>query len=102
MSIYRSVANIPFGDKVIECVVTKQLQGFLQETDYLGPQSSIRSGKGTKTALTDGSLLGLAEILTEGRMSLLILLYISMASLLECLPDAGNSVVVVSLTGPKK
>lgn len=52
MCNYRSLSNIPFGSKALRCVVVKQLQRFLEETDDLDAfQSVFRPGYEMKTAL---------------------------------------------------
>ena len=49
---YRPVSDIPFLGKVLEWVMTSQLQRFLGETDYLNPfQLGLRLGYGMETAL---------------------------------------------------
>ncbi|KAF7235057.1 hypothetical protein EYD10_18093, partial [Varanus komodoensis] len=76
---YRPVANIPFLGKVLERVVTGQLQALLDETDYLDPfQSGFRPGYGTEcasVALYDD----LCREKDRGSASLLVLLDLSVA-----------------------
>ena len=50
IAIYRPVANVPFMSKVVERVVTDQLQAYLDETDALDPfQLGLRPHHGTET-----------------------------------------------------
>uniref|UniRef100_A0A803T8P4 Reverse transcriptase domain-containing protein n=1 Tax=Anolis carolinensis TaxID=28377 RepID=A0A803T8P4_ANOCA len=76
---YRPISNLPFSGKVLERVVTSQLQGFLTETDYLDPsQSGFRPGHGTETALV-ALVDDLRRELDRGSVTLWVLLDISAA-----------------------
>lgn len=78
MDNYRTVSNLPFGGKVLECIVALQLQGFLDVTDYLDPfQHTFRPEFRMETA--PGRLDDLRRDLDRGGASLLILLDLSAA-----------------------
>ena len=76
---YWPVSNIPVLGKALERVVASQLQGFLDETDYLDPfQSGFSPGYGTETALV-ALVEDLRRELDRGSVSLLVLLDLSAA-----------------------
>uniref|UniRef100_A0A8D2LRL2 Reverse transcriptase domain-containing protein n=1 Tax=Varanus komodoensis TaxID=61221 RepID=A0A8D2LRL2_VARKO len=91
---YRPVANILFLGKVLERVVTGQLQAHLDETDYLDPfQSGSRPGHGTESALV-ALYDDLCRERDRGSASLLVLLDLSAAF------DASNhGILLVRLVG---
>uniref|UniRef100_A0A803TDF9 Reverse transcriptase domain-containing protein n=1 Tax=Anolis carolinensis TaxID=28377 RepID=A0A803TDF9_ANOCA len=76
---FRPISNLPFLGKVLERVVASQLQGFLDDINYLDQsQSGFRPGHGTKTALV-ALVDDLRRELDRGSVTLLVLLDISAA-----------------------
>uniref|UniRef100_A0A803T068 Reverse transcriptase domain-containing protein n=1 Tax=Anolis carolinensis TaxID=28377 RepID=A0A803T068_ANOCA len=79
LSNYRPISNLPFLGKVLERVVASQLQGFLEDTDFLDQsQSGFRPGYSTETALVV-LVDDLRRELDRGSVTLLVLLDISAA-----------------------
>uniref|UniRef100_A0A803U146 Reverse transcriptase domain-containing protein n=1 Tax=Anolis carolinensis TaxID=28377 RepID=A0A803U146_ANOCA len=76
---FRPISNLPFLGKVLERVVASQLQGFLDDINYLDQsQSGFRPGHGTETALV-ALVDDLCRELDRGNVTLLVLLDISVA-----------------------
>uniref|UniRef100_A0A803TII9 Reverse transcriptase domain-containing protein n=1 Tax=Anolis carolinensis TaxID=28377 RepID=A0A803TII9_ANOCA len=76
---FRPISNLPFLGKVLERVVASQLQGFLDDINYLDQsQSGFRPGHSTKTALV-ALVDDLRRELDRGSVTLLVLLDISAA-----------------------
>uniref|UniRef100_A0A803SNL8 Reverse transcriptase domain-containing protein n=1 Tax=Anolis carolinensis TaxID=28377 RepID=A0A803SNL8_ANOCA len=76
---FRPISNLPFLGKVLERVVASQLQGFLDDINYLDQsQSGFRPGHGTETALV-ALVDDLRRELDGGSVTLLVLLDISAA-----------------------
>uniref|UniRef100_A0A803SUT5 Reverse transcriptase domain-containing protein n=1 Tax=Anolis carolinensis TaxID=28377 RepID=A0A803SUT5_ANOCA len=76
---YRPISNLPFLGKVLERVVASQLQGFLEDMDFLDQsQSGFRPGFSTETALV-ALVDDLRRELDRGSVTLLVLLDISAA-----------------------
>uniref|UniRef100_A0A803SYC2 Reverse transcriptase domain-containing protein n=1 Tax=Anolis carolinensis TaxID=28377 RepID=A0A803SYC2_ANOCA len=79
LSNFRPISNLPFLGKVLEWMVASQLQGFLEDTDFLDrSQSGFRPGFSTETALV-ALVDDLRRELDRGRVTLLVLLDISAA-----------------------
>uniref|UniRef100_A0A803TWG0 Reverse transcriptase domain-containing protein n=1 Tax=Anolis carolinensis TaxID=28377 RepID=A0A803TWG0_ANOCA len=86
---YRPISNLPFLGKVLERVVASQLQGFLEDTDFLDQsQSGFRPGFSTETALV-ALVDDLRRELDRGSVTLLVLLDIDHGILLGRLSGMG-------------
>uniref|UniRef100_A0A803TYG3 Reverse transcriptase domain-containing protein n=1 Tax=Anolis carolinensis TaxID=28377 RepID=A0A803TYG3_ANOCA len=76
---FQPISNLPYLGKVLEHVVASELQGFLDDTDFLDPaESGFRPGHGTETTLV-ALVDDLRRELDRGSMSLLVLLDLSAA-----------------------
>uniref|UniRef100_A0A803TWP1 Reverse transcriptase domain-containing protein n=1 Tax=Anolis carolinensis TaxID=28377 RepID=A0A803TWP1_ANOCA len=76
---YKPIFNLPFLGKVLQRVVASQLQGFLEDTNFLDhSQSGLRPGHSTEIAFV-ALVDDLYRELDRGSVSLLVLLDISAA-----------------------